>query len=182
MPAHVIFKRPTPQRPLRMPISSSPPPPARPPCPSPPPTPERTRRMGTQNLALPLEGPTQTNNRAELTACIAALKAVPLAQPLWVVTDSKYVYEGATRYLNRWFLLGQHVTNRDLWEALRDSLSARSAPTRFKRVYSHVGILGNERADRLANQGRLQHPSGLQFLRERCERHGLALVMPSQAV
>ena len=52
------------------------------------------------------------------------------AQPLRVVTDSRYVYDGATRYLNRWFLLGHHVTNCDLWEALRNSLSARSAPTR----------------------------------------------------
>ena len=84
--------------------------------------------LDPRNMAIPLEGPTQTNNRAELTAYIAALKAVPLARPLRVVTDSKYVYDGATRYLNCWFLLGQHVTNRDLWEALRDSLSACSAP------------------------------------------------------
>ena len=74
-------------------------------------------------------------------------------------------------------VLGQHVTNRDLREVLRDSLSACSAPTRFRHVYSHVGILGNERADRLAKQGRLQHPGRLQFLRERCERHGLAPMM-----
>ena len=99
--------------------------------------------LDPRNLALPLEDPTQTNNRVELPAYIAAPKAVPPTQPLRVVTDSKYVCDGATRYLNRCFLLGQHVTNRDLWEALRDSLSARSAPTRFKHVYSHVGILGN---------------------------------------
>ena len=103
------------------------------------------RSLDPRNLAPALEGHTQTNNRAELTACIAALKAVPLAQPLRVVTDSKSVYDGATRYLNRWFLLGQHVTNRDLWEALHDSLLARSAPTRFTHVYSHVGILRNEK-------------------------------------
>ena len=51
------------------------------------------------------------------------------AQQLRVVTDSKYVYDGATQYPNRWFLLGQHVTNRDLWEALRNSFSASTTPT-----------------------------------------------------
>ena len=32
--------------------------------------------LDQRNLALPLEGPTQTNNRAELAACIVAMKAV----------------------------------------------------------------------------------------------------------
>ena len=90
------------------------------------------------------------------------------------VDTGKYVYDRATRYLNCWFLLGQHATNRDLWETFRDSLAARSASTSFKHVYGHVGLLGNERADRLANQGRLRHPGRLQFLRKRRERHGLA--------
>ena len=52
--------------------------------------------LDPRNLDLPLEGSTHTNNRAELTVCIAAVKAVPPAQPLRMVTDSKYVYDGAT--------------------------------------------------------------------------------------
>ena len=33
------------------------------------------------NVALPLEGALETSNRAELTACIKALRAVPASQP-----------------------------------------------------------------------------------------------------
>ena len=40
-----------------------------------------------------------------------------------------------------------------------------------------LASFGNERADRLANQGRLQHPGRLQFLWDRRERHGLAPVV-----
>ena len=36
----------------------------------------------------------QTNNRAELTTCLEALRAVLLSQPLRIITDSKYVYDG----------------------------------------------------------------------------------------
>ena len=39
---------------------------------------------------------TQTNNRAELSAAIAALWAVRVVQLLCIVTDSKYVFGGAT--------------------------------------------------------------------------------------
>ena len=37
------------------------------------------------NVALPLEG--QTDDPAELTACVKTLKAVPGSQPLRIVTD-----------------------------------------------------------------------------------------------
>ena len=43
-----------------------------------------------------LECPEQTNNRAELMACITALRVVPPSKPLQVVIDSKYVHDGAT--------------------------------------------------------------------------------------
>ena len=74
--------------------------------------------------------------------------------------------------MNGWFSLGEQIPNWDKWDSLRDALSARRVPTCFKHVYSHIGILGDERADPLANQGRLQHPGRLQFLREQRERHG----------
>ena len=41
-----------------------------------------------QNLSAPLSGPEQTNNRAELTACIEALRVVLFPEPLHIVADS----------------------------------------------------------------------------------------------
>ena len=124
-------------------------------------------------MALPLEGPEQTNNRAELKACITALRAVLSSQPLQVVTYSRYVNDGTTLYMNRWFLLGQKVANHDLWVELWQVLSARRAVTKWKHVYSHIGILGNERVDHLANHGRLEHPGRTRFLMERAARQGV---------
>ena len=40
------------------------------------------------NISSPLPVPVQTNNRAELTARLEALRAVPLSQPLRIITDT----------------------------------------------------------------------------------------------
>ena len=120
--------------------------------------------MDSKNLSFPLPGPEQTNNRAELSAAIAALQAVPAAKPLCVVTDRKCVYDGATTHLRGWLLLD--ILHWDLWAQVRNVLDSRVAPTHRWHVYSHVGVLGNERADSLANQGCLNHPGRLQFLRD----------------
>ena len=91
-------------------------------------------------------------------------------QPLRVITDSRYVYDGATVHLHPWFTLGRQVSNLDLWQQLREVMLSRIALTAFRHVYSHVGIVGNERADDMANAGRLGHPERLQFLRDRSIR------------
>ena len=52
-------------------------------------------------------------------------------------------------------LLGQREVRR--------VISAQRAVTARKHVFSHISILGNERADRLARQ--LKHPFRMQFLR-----------------
>ena len=81
------------------------------------------------NISFTLPGPVQTNNGAEWTACLEALRAVPLSQPLSIITASKYVYGGVTTYMHRWALQGRRVTNQDLWESLEALLQARSAET-----------------------------------------------------
>ena len=114
--------------------------------------------LDPRNMAQPLEGEVQTVNRAELSACIAALRVVPRGQALRVVTDSKYVYDGILKHLRRWRLQGRPFVNSDLWLQLQLEVDARTAPTLWRHVYSHIGVAGNERADELANQGRLAHP------------------------
>ena len=71
--------------------------------------------LDPRNMAQPLEGEVQTVNRAELSACIAALRVVPRGQALRVVTDSKYVYDGILKHIRRWRLQGRPFVNSDLW-------------------------------------------------------------------
>ena len=92
------------------------------------------------------------------------MRAVPLSQQLRIITDSKYVYDGVPMYMHHWALKGCRVTNQDLWESLKAVLQARSAETLWKHVYSHVGVVGNERADSLANQGRRRHRDRVRYL------------------
>ena len=99
-----------------------------------------------------------------------ALRAVPAVQPVRVVTDSKYVYDGATSHMTRWFTLGGSISNRTLWDELRQVLAAHTALTAWKHVYIDMGVVGNEYADALANTGRLSHPGRAQFIRDRLAR------------
>ena len=41
-----------------------------------------------------------------------------------------------------------------------------------RHIYSHMGIVGNERADALANSGRLAHPQRRRFLRDQIASAG----------
>lgn len=65
-----------------------------------------------------------TNNRMELTAVIEGLKHLKETCQVHIFTDSKYVLEGATKWLDGWKKRGwkkadkKAVLNQDLWIAL----------------------------------------------------------------
>ena len=104
----------------------------------------------------------QTNNTAELLAVIRALQIFTFGK-VAICTDSEYVFLGATGAARRWKLRGWTgssgpVSNVPLWELLLDTLSTHTGSIKFIKVPSHVDILGNNEADRLADQGRLSHP------------------------
>mgnify|MGYP001225571891 CR=1 FL=1 len=96
-----------------------------------------------------------TNNRMELMAAIAGLRA--LKRPCHVIlsTDSNYVKDGITRWIHGWQKNGwrtadkKPVKNADLWQ----DLLAAVAPHRidWQWVKGHSGHPENERADRLAS-------------------------------
>jgi ribonuclease HI len=99
--------------------------------------------------------PDTTNNRMELQAAIAALKAVPCGD-LTIITDSQYVHRGITTWVAGWKRKGwltaakKPVLNQELWVEL-DSLAAEhEGPLHWKWVRGHAGTPGNERADELA--------------------------------
>ncbi|KAG2155701.1 ribonuclease H-like domain-containing protein [Suillus clintonianus] len=111
----------------------------------------------------------QTNNRAELIASCAIVRALETApfsqQPLMIKTDSKYAIQCFESWLPKWSAngfrtsTGQPVKNVELITYLAALLYARERAgpkVVFKHVRGHVGIEGNEGADRLANDGALK--------------------------
>jgi len=98
-----------------------------------------------------------TNNRMELTAAIEALNAVKNADTVRIHTDSTYVRDGITQWIDRWKRNGwrtaarKPVKNEDLWRALDDARTRHSVEWYWVR--GHDGHPENERADALARQG-----------------------------
>ena len=96
-----------------------------------------------------------TNNIQELRACIEAIKYARKQRDtkIRIITDSKYVVQGMKEWVAGWKARGwkksdgKPVLNRDLWE----ELSHISHNVEFEHCNGHVGIRGNEIADRLAN-------------------------------
>ena len=97
-----------------------------------------------------------TNNRMELTAAIEAMKALKRPCQVELHTDSKYVQQGISEWIDKWkknnwkTAARAPVKNADLWRLL-DRESARHR-VRWVWVKGHAGIEGNEIADQLANQ------------------------------
>ena len=98
-----------------------------------------------------------TNNRMELTAAIKALEVFKEESTLTLTTDSTYVKDGITKWLDNWKVKNwltaskKPVKNKDLWIKL-DQLNARHKVS-WKWVKAHVGHRENEIADMLANKG-----------------------------
>lgn len=90
-----------------------------------------------------------TNNRMELTAAIKALEALKQSCKVDLYTDSTYVKDGITEWIDGWKRRDwKKVKNRDLWEEL-DSLNNTHKVT-WHWVKGHAGHPENERADELA--------------------------------
>jgi len=101
-----------------------------------------------------------TNNRMELTAVIEALKTLKQDQlktiPITVFTDSKYVMDGITKWIESWKNNGwrtadrRPVKNCDLWQSL--DLECKKHQVKFQWVKGHAGDEFNEIADQLARK------------------------------
>ena len=95
-----------------------------------------------------------TNNRMELKAVIEALKFFTINSKLTIHTDSKYVMDGASRWIINWkknnwkTTQKKDVKNKDLWIEMDNLLNYHDVS--WVWVKGHDGIYGNERADYLA--------------------------------
>jgi len=98
-----------------------------------------------------------TNNRMELLAAIHALETLERPSEITVVTDSTYVKNGVTGWIEGWKRNGwrtsakKPVKNEDLWRRL-DTAQGRHKVT-WEWVKGHAGHPENERADALARAG-----------------------------
>lgn len=99
-----------------------------------------------------------TNNQMELTAVIEGLKVLKESCIVELYTDSRYVMDGATVWLNKWKSKNwvkadkQPVLNISLWQEL-DRLIAQHQ-IHWHWIKGHSGYKENERVDFLACQGR----------------------------
>ena len=98
-----------------------------------------------------------TNNQMELLAAISALEALDRPSKIKIITDSSYVKNGVTQWLenwknNKWKTASKKpVKNAELWRRLDQAKSRHEVI--WKWVKGHAGHPENERADELARKG-----------------------------
>ncbi len=103
-----------------------------------------------------------TNNRMELTAVIEGLRKLKGPSHVIVHTDSRYVMDGASKWLKGWKVKGwktadkKPVKNEDLWRALDQEMARHQIAWRW--VAGHSGHPENERADALAREAIPRQP------------------------
>ena len=97
-----------------------------------------------------------TNNRMELMAPIMALKKIKKSSEITIYTDSTYLKDGITIWINNWKKNGwinsnkKPVKNKDLWVNLNNLTKKKIIF--WKWVKAHSGNKFNELADKLATE------------------------------
>ena len=95
-----------------------------------------------------------TNNRMELTAVIMGLSALKRPVDITVVTDSKYVMNGITKWIANWkrkhwkTAANKNVKNKDLWLSL-DALCSKHRVS-WEWIKGHSGHTENEECDQIS--------------------------------
>lgn len=103
-----------------------------------------------------------TNNRMEIYACIAGLKALKQESNVVIISDSKYVVDSISQgWVNQWKAAGwkkrnnENAENSDLWEQLLELTDHHKVD--FRWIRGHNNTLENERCDRLAKEYALRN-------------------------
>lgn len=117
-------------------------------------------RMGKHEKEMSGGDPNTTNNRMEMTAAIKALEALIEPCEITLQTDSRYVIDGMTKWIQGWQKKGwvnaskQPVRNADLWHELL--AAARGHTIHWDWVRGHSGHVENERVDKLASDAAIE--------------------------
>ncbi len=100
--------------------------------------------------------PSTTNNRMEMQAVIASLSTLTESCEIELFTDSRYVIDGITDWINAWrqnnwrTANGKPVKNKELWQDLH-ALTLKHRIT-WRWVRGHSGNQYNELVDQLARE------------------------------
>ena len=98
-----------------------------------------------------------TNNQMELSAAIEGLAVLKEPCNVELFTDSKYVMDGITQWIQNWkknnwrTAAKKDVKNKELWQKLDQLITQHQVQWHW--VKGHSGDAGNEAADLLANKG-----------------------------
>ncbi|KAH7413302.1 ribonuclease-like protein H [Cadophora sp. MPI-SDFR-AT-0126] len=115
-----------------------------------------------RNVSESLDGPVQTNNRAELTGIQRAFEIAPRKTDVEIITDSNYSINCVSVWYASWIKKnwvtsgGKVVENQDLIKGIRlliEEREALGAETKFTWIKGHNDDPGNTAADRLAVAG-----------------------------
>ncbi len=121
-------------------------------------------RVGDSEKELSGGDPHTTNNRMELTAAIEALNTLTRPCTVKLSTDSKYVMDGLTKWVDGWKRNGwltasrKPVKNAELWHALIAATERHEIE--WVWVKGHAGHPDNERADTLASDAAVAAAAG----------------------
>jgi len=116
---------------------------------------------GESQVVLSGNAPQTTNNQMELEAAVAALAYLGGRYETCQIelhTDSQYLRQGITSWIDGWFARGwrtksgQPIKNQELWRRLYDLSHAHEI--RWVWVKGHAGDPMNELVDRLATEAR----------------------------
>ena len=95
-----------------------------------------------------------TNNRMEMMAAIKALESLKRPIQVELYTDSVYVRDGITKWIQGWKARGWKTANKkpvknvDLWQRLENAMGLHSIEWHW--VKGHAGYANNELVDELA--------------------------------
>ena len=108
--------------------------------------------------------PHTTNNRMELRAAIEGLSALREGCEVEVVTDSEYLKNGITSWIQGWKRKGwmtaskKPVVNQDLWKALDRQVERHN--TTWSWTKGHASHADNNRCDELASRAAREQDRG----------------------
>ncbi len=91
---------------------------------------------------------------------IVALEYLEQPSKVTLYSDSQYVVNGITEWIDKWKRCGwinsqkKPVKNRELWERL--DAARKRHKVKFQWIRGHDGIEGNERADVLSQKGAIE--------------------------
>ncbi|KAL0063480.1 hypothetical protein AAF712_009573 [Marasmius tenuissimus] len=101
--------------------------------------------------------PQELNPSNQVGEILAVKEATGTVGPndVTIYSDSKFVVEGLTKHIKKWEDRGYiGIENAPHLMSTVAALRQRKARTAFKWVKGHAGVEGNEKADRLADEGR----------------------------